>query len=88
MIAAETVYLLSTVMSAICAILLMRGYRRTGTRLLLWSSLCFCGLCVNNAMLFTDLIVLPNTDLSVPRIIPALVGAALLCFGLVTEESA
>lgn len=86
MIAAETVYLLATLMSAACALLLLRGYLRSGTRLLIWSSFCFWGLCLNNALLFTDLIVLPNTDLSVARIVPAVIGVALLCYGLITEE--
>ena len=36
-----TVYVLCFLTSAACAWLLGRSYARTGTRLLLWSSVCF-----------------------------------------------
>jgi hypothetical protein len=87
-VAAEIVYLLCTATSALCAWLLFRGYRRTGTRLLFWSTICFIGLLVNNILLFVDVIVLPSyVDLSFWRLLPALIGIALLCYGLI-EESA
>lgn len=86
---AEIVYLLSTATSLVCAWLLARGYKRSGTRLLMWSSLCFAGLCLNNAVLFVDNIILPQSiDLSVWRLLPALIGVALLCYGLIEEETA
>jgi hypothetical protein len=83
---AETVYLLCAGTSAACALLLLRAHRRTGTRLLLWSGLCFVGLAVNNAALVVDLIVLPEVDLSTWRMVPAVVGVALLLYGLVWES--
>ncbi|HKU68827.1 MAG TPA: DUF5985 family protein [Candidatus Baltobacteraceae bacterium] len=87
-IIAEVVYLLCTFTSLACAVLLFRGYRRSGTRLLMWSGVCFACLCVNNVMLFVDVIVLPsNIDLSVWRLLPALLGIALLCYGLIEEEA-
>lgn len=87
-VAAEIVYLLCMCTAALCTALLFRGYRRNGTRLLLWSSICFALLFVNNIMLFIDVIVLPAAvDLSGWRSIPAVVGVALLCYGLI-EESA
>ena len=52
---AELVYGLCALTSAGCAALLFQGYRRSGTRLLFWSSLCFAGLALNNALLFVDL---------------------------------
>lgn len=85
---AEVVYLLCTATSAVCGLLLLRGYRRSGTRLLMWSSICFFCLCLNNIMLFVDIIVLPSAiDLSVWRLLPALLGVALLCYGLIEEEA-
>ena len=85
---AEVVYLLCTFTSLVCALLLLRGYRRSGTRLLMWSSLCFFCLCVNNIMLFLDVIVLTTSvDLSVWRLLPALLGVALMCYGLIEEEA-
>lgn len=86
--AAEIVYILCMIASAVCSWLLLRGYRRTGTSLLFWSALCFAGLCLNNLMLFLDVIVLPaQVDLSTWRLLPALLGIALLCYGLIRESA-
>lgn len=38
---AEIVYALRALTSVLCAILLLRGYRISETRLLFWASLCF-----------------------------------------------
>ena len=83
---AEAVYLLCAATSGACALLLLRAYHRTGTRLLLWSSLCFVGLTLNNALLVVDLIVVPDVDLSTWRLVPAVAGVALLLYGLVWES--
>ena len=83
---AETVYLLCAATSGACALLLLRAYARTRTRLLLWSGLCFVGLTVNNALLVLDLIVVPDSDLSTWRLVPAVAGLALLLYGLVWES--
>lgn len=82
----EAVYLLSAGTSIACAVLLLRGYVRQRTRLLLWSSLCFVCLAINNALLFLDLIVVPATDLSLWRAATALLGISLLLFGLIWES--
>ena len=80
------VYALCALTSMACAWLLLRAYARRRIRLLLWSGLCFSFLAVNNILLFIDLRVLPETDLSVVRTIPAIIGVALLLYGLVWEE--
>lgn len=83
---AELVYLLCMLTSAACAALLVRGYLRNRTRILLWSSLCFAGLVLNNALLFLDLAMLPDAvDLSVARASLALVSFGILVFGLVWD---
>ena len=79
------VYALCAITSITCAVLLLRGYARSGVRLLLWSGLCFVGLALNNVLLFVDLRVLPEVDLSLIRIIPAVGGIAVLIYGLVWE---
>jgi hypothetical protein len=61
---AETVYALCAVTSILCAVLLLRGYRISRTRLLFWASLCFVCLAINNVLLFIDLIVVPDIDLA------------------------
>lgn len=80
------IYLLCALTSLICALLLARGYRQSGARLLLWSSLCFAGLALNNTLLFIDMRVVPSTDLSVFRSLPALAGLLLLIYGLVWDS--
>jgi len=82
---AEAVYVLCAVTSVACAILLTRGYLRKRVRLLLWSGLCFAGLGVNNVLLFVDLVVYPERDLTLLRDVTALVGLSLLVFGLVWD---
>ena len=82
----ETVYALCAVTSIVCAVLLLRGYRATRTRLLFWSSVCFVGLALNNVLLFVDLIVLPSIDLFVLRASMALLGLSILVYGLVWDS--
>jgi len=83
---AETVYALCAVMSVLCAALLLRGYRVSRQRLLFWASLSFIGLALNNVLLFVDLILVPQIDLFVWRTGAALVGMAVLLYGLVWDS--
>jgi hypothetical protein len=83
---ATLVYALCALTSLTCAVLLMRGYLQSRVRLLLWAGLCFCGLALNNLLLFIDMRVVPTVDLSVWRSLPALAGLALLIYGLVWES--
>jgi hypothetical protein len=82
---AEAVYLLCALTSLGCAVLLLRAFRRRRTRLLLWSSLCFVGMSVNNALLFVDLVVVPAIDLSFWRNGTAVVAMLVLVFGLIWD---
>jgi len=82
---AETVYILCFLTSAACAVLLLRGYRRSRMRFLLWSGLCFIALAANNLLLFLDLIVFTQVDLSLWRNLTALAAIALLLYGLVWD---
>jgi hypothetical protein len=81
------IHILSAGTSLACAILLYRGYRRTGTRLLFWSGLCFAGFFLNNALLIIDLRMLPGQDLSVVRTLPSLAGILFLLYGLIMEPA-
>jgi len=83
---AEAIYLLCAVTSVACTALLLRGYLRTRARILLWSSLCFIGLTLNNLLLFVDLVLIPTgVELSVERAAVALAGLLPLVAGLVWE---
>ena len=83
--AGSLVYALCALTSIGCSFLLLRGYRRSRVRLLLWSGLCFVGLALNNVLLFIDLRVIPEIDLSLWRTIPAVAGIAILLYGLICE---
>ena len=84
---AEAVYILCAITSILCAVLLLRGYRATRTRLLFWASLCFVFLAINNVILYFDLVILPpQIDLFWYRNIAALIGMLLLVFGLTWES--
>ena len=83
---AKAVFLLCATTSIVCALLLLRAYRATASRLLLWSALCFVGLALNNGLLVVDRLLLPDTvDLSLWRQVPALIGIGLLLYGLVWD---
>jgi hypothetical protein len=84
---ATAVYVLCMLTSAFCAVLLLREYRRTGARLLLWSSLSFVGWATNNALVFTDMVVVPGADLSVIRALTALIAISLLLYGLIGDAA-
>lgn len=84
---AEAVYILCAVTSILCAVLLLRGYRATRTRLLFWASLCFVFLALNNVILYFDLVVLPpQIDLFWYRNAAAGAGMLVLVFGLAWES--
>lgn len=83
---APVVYGLCAVTAAACAALLWRGWRRTRVRLLLWTCVCFCGLALNNLMLIVDTVVLPDVDLAIPRLLPALAGVLALLYGMIWDS--
>jgi hypothetical protein len=66
--------------------MLLRGYARSGVRLLFWSGLCFIGLMLDNAMLYIDVIVVPDVDLAVWRKLPGVIALLLLLYGLIWES--
>ena len=79
------VYILCFLTSGACAFLLARNYRRTGTRLLMWSALCFGFLALNNGVVFLDALVFPEVDLAVVRLSLSLAAVAVLLFGFIWD---
>ena len=66
--------------------MLGRSYWRNGTRLLLWSAVCFVFLALNNLALVLDLVVWPEAaDLRLLRISLALAAVVSLIWGFVWE---
>jgi hypothetical protein len=80
------VYLLCFITSLACAWMLGRSYLRNGTRLLLWSAICFGFLALNNLALVLDLVVWRDSvDLRLLRILLALAAVVSLIWGFVWE---
>lgn len=81
------VYVLCFLTSAACAWLLGRSYRRSGVRLLLWSSISFAFLAGNNLVLVLDLVVWPQpeVDLRLPRLALALAAGLSLVWGFIWD---
>ncbi|KQY54874.1 DUF5985 family protein [Lysobacter sp. Root494] len=77
-------YALCAITALACAIMLFVGARRTGSRMLFWSGLCFAGLSISNALIAVDAVTVP--DLGLLRLGVSLVSVALLLYGLVFEE--
>ena len=83
---ATLVYLLCALTSAACAVLLVREYRRSRQRLLLWSAVAFTGLALNNALVFADFVLIPQHDLALLRASVALGSVSLLLYALVWDQ--
>jgi hypothetical protein len=88
---AAIVYILCALTSLACAVMLWRGFAQSRARFLMWSSLCFAALAINNILLFVDKVVLPNVEsvggisFAVWRSAAALIGLALLIYGLIWD---
>ena len=83
----QLVYILCGITSLACASLLFRQYRRTRAGLLFWSTLCFVCFAATNILLFVDLVVFPEVDLSVMRNEITLAGMLMLLYGLIREST-
>ncbi|MEX0406755.1 DUF5985 family protein [Aquibium sp. LZ166] len=81
-----SIYLLCVLTAAACFVLLLRGYFRSGTRLLLWSSVCFGFLALHSTVVIIELIIFPSSDLQVFRHLASLLAVGSLTFGLVWES--
>lgn len=80
-----TLYVICVLSSSACAVLLFRGYLIRRVRLLMWSSICFVGLSINNVALFFDLVLFPQVDLRIVRLVPALAGMLCLLYGFIWD---
>ena len=83
----DSVYILCALTSLTCAVLLLRGYKRSGYRLLFWSGLCFVSLFLNNVFLVLDKLVYPGVDLGLVRTAFAVLGVGTLLYGLIWESA-
>ena len=83
---AEIVYALCAITSALCCILLLRAYRRRRVRLLLWATICFAFLGLQNVLVFVDIVILPSTiNLSALRGLIGTIGVCGLLYGILID---
>lgn len=79
------VYILCALAGAACTVLLLRGYLRRRTPLLLWCGLFFAAIALENVLLYTDYVLLPDWNVTPLRRACPLVGIGLLLYGLIWE---
>lgn len=80
------VYFLCLATSAVCAGLLIRGYLRSRTRILLWSAICFVLLALNNLLAVVDIVLIPDgIDLRAERLAASLAAVLILLYGFIWE---
>lgn len=79
------VYVLCFLTSGACAFLLIRNFRRTGARLLMWSGFCFGLLALNNVAVFLDALVIHDMDLALVRLGLSLAAVSVLLFGFIWD---
>ncbi len=82
---AAAVFIACAVTSVLCVVLLVRGWLATRSRLLLWSSLGFTGLALNNIILVLDRLVIVDANLALVRAVPAFLGVLVLLTGCIWD---
>lgn len=85
---AKIIYLACALISFCCAAQLVRVYIRQPIRLLLWSSLCFGCLAINNMLLFVDLVMIgPNISLLPYRSMASFIAVCFMVYGLILDRN-
>ena len=80
---APLIYGLCALTALLCTWLLLQAYRRSRYKLLLWSGLCFACLTVNNILLIADKLLFPAIDMTIWRLVTALIAIMVLLYGLI-----
>lgn len=79
------VYGLCLLTSVVCAGLLLRSWRQSRSRLLLWTATAFSFLAVNNLFLVADMVIFPNINFWYWRQAASMVAIAVLVYGFIWE---
>ncbi|KGQ20556.1 hypothetical protein LF41_1093 [Lysobacter dokdonensis DS-58] len=80
------VYALCALTAAACAVLLFLAWRRSRSRMLWWSGVCFAFLTLANIVLVVDFFVLADRALWPLRHGLSLAAVSALLYGLIFEE--
>ena len=83
---AEVIYALCALTALACAVLLLLAARRTRSRMLFWSGLCFVGLALTNGLVVVDEMSGRPSALWTARLLLALGSVIVLLYGLIVEE--
>jgi hypothetical protein len=83
--AEAAIYLLCAAASLSCAALLARAYVRGRTRLLLWTSVSFGFLALNNLFLVADVLIFTSVDLYAWRAAATALALGALLYGFIWE---
>ena len=78
-------YALCALTALFCAWMLIKAYYQSRYRLLLWGSLCFAGLTLNNTLVMVDKLVLPDVNLFTWRLVVALIALLVLLYGIIWD---
>ena len=79
----EATYVICTITSLASAALMLRSMRGSGGRLLLWGSVFFLGMALNNVALLVN--AMTSADLSIVPNIVMLISVAALLYGLIWD---
>ena len=82
----QLIYILCIVTCLGCAFLLWRAFRKTRSRLLFWSALCFLILGFANLLLFADIVIYPDENLITLRTGANLGAVLVLLYGLIFKS--
>jgi hypothetical protein len=77
---------LAALWSGASAVLLFHGYLQRRMRLLMWSSICLAGLTLTNVALVVNVVMLPDVDLRLARLVPSAIGLACLTYGILWDK--
>jgi len=83
----QIVYLLCALTSMGCTVLLTTRYQKTRVGLLFWSGLAFFAFTITNVLLFVDLVMVPDADLSLWRNGFTFAGVIVLLYGLIRNNT-
>jgi hypothetical protein len=64
---------------------LLRAYRHSRYRLLLWGGLCFAGLTLNNTLLVVDKVFFPEISFFTWRLVLALLSMIVMLYGVIWD---
>jgi hypothetical protein len=79
------VYLLCLATCIACTVLLIRSWLRSRTPLLMWMAISLVFLALNNLLVVIDLLLIPDVDLTMWRLLAALAAGVILIVGFVWE---